>query len=555
MDAQRLEDLLSEFVERRERGETLAPEDFARAQTDGGRELLAALRALVSTEALFPSNSPDLPARVGPYRVRGEIGRGGMGRVLEVVDPARPEQTIALKLLHVSLAHQPRALERFRREGQALERITHPWIVRVHSAGLLDDRPYLAMEKVEGTSLAEILRQARERPATPAPVEALELPGEGAQLERAVRLVARLARAMEAAHREGVLHRDLNPRNVLVRANGEPVVIDFGLMRAAGDPTLTGSGDLLGTPQYMPPEQARGERVDERSDVFGLGAILWELVTLAPPRAADDTLALVRAAGTLPLANVRRSARGIPRELATVLWRATSFFARWRYPSCVALADDLERWLEGEPVRARAPGVVPRVRELVQSHRRLAVVFAALLLALGAGLFARAGRSDEDQHRRRIQATNAVVRPWFDGDFERARAALASYAELERAPPLLEFLQALVSTDLAADSSDPATQALLEGERARRAGQPREARTRFDTAWDISPGFPMIVLLQGLASFEAGDYQAARAQLEGSAASFGRSPRLHRTLAELYERLALPDDAARARNAALALER
>jgi serine/threonine-protein kinase len=378
-----LEDWLSEFVERRERGEALTAESFAREHPEGGAELLAALRALAATETLFPSSAPDLPAQVGPYRVLGEIGRGGMGRVLAVEDPAQPSQTLALKLLHVTLAHQPRALERFRREGKALERITHPNVVRVHAAGLLDERPYLAMEKVEGTGLAKLLRGARERSARMA-----ELPGTGPALERIARLVARLSRALAAAHAEGVLHRDLNPRNVLVRPDGEPVVIDFGLMRASGDPTLTGSGDLLGTPQYMAPEQARSEGVDERTDVFGLGTILWELLMLEPPRQGDDTLALVRAAGSRPLAGAERLTH-VPREPRIILARATSFFPRWRYPSCTALAEDLERFLAGERIAARAPGPLQRTLELLQTHRRTAGVLAALALAAGVWLVAR----------------------------------------------------------------------------------------------------------------------------------------------------------------------
>jgi serine/threonine protein kinase len=555
MDAERLETLLSAFVERRERGEALAPEAFAREHAGEGAELLAALRALAATEALFPSGAPDLPGRVGPYRVRGEIGRGGMGRVLEVVDPAHPERPLALKLLHVSLAHQPRALERFRREGKALERLAHPWIVRVHASGLLDDRPFLAMEKVEGTSLAELLRRARERlpPGARAPVETLELPGEGTALERAVRLVARLARAMAAAHGEGVLHRDLNPRNVLVRASGEPVLIDFGLMRASGDPTLTGSGDLLGTPQYMAPEQARAERVDERTDVFGLGAILWELLTLSAPRAADDTLALVRAAGSRPLGGIRRRFPDLPRELELVVRRATSFFRRWRFPSCEALALDLERWLAGEDVRARPPSPWQALVERVQAHRRIAAGAAALLLALCTALVALHWRGDEDREGRWIAGSTSVVLPWLDGDLPRARDALARYLEREREPPFAAFLSALATDDLARDASAPAERALLEGERARRAGRPREALQRFKTAWDLSPGYPMVVLLQGLAAFEAGELAAARGALEVSARPFGPSLRLHRTLAAVYEGLERPADAARALNAVLAL--
>lgn len=558
MDPVRLEQRLAEFIERRENGEALSPETFASEHGEGGSELLAALRALASTEALFPARATDLPARVGPYRVRGEIGRGGMGRVLEVRHPEHPEQVLALKLLHVTLAHEPRALERFRREGKALERIHHPWIVRVHEAGLIDARPFLVMERVEGASLAEWLRRARERQVADqdrsgASFELLELPGEGEPLERILRLVARLARAMAAAHREGVLHRDLNPRNVLVRPGGEPVIIDFGLMRASGAPTLTGSGDLLGTPQYLSPEQARGERVDERSDLFGLGTILWELLTLAPPRAADDTLALVRQASTRPLLPARALTRRLPRGVAIVLRRATSFFPRWRYASCEALATDLERLLEDEPIRARPPGLVQRSCERIQAHRLATGLGAALLLALGVGLLLRHRTSADDLERQRIQGMNAVVRPWLDGEREPALAALAAYRRSESEPPFLEFLEGLITDDLERDARDPATRALLEGERLRREGEGHLARARFDTAWDIAPGYPMVVLLRGLASLEAGEPEAARGALEMSANSFGRSPRLHRALATVYEALELPEDTARALDAALAL--
>jgi len=555
MDPDRLEECLSAFVERRERGERLAPEDFAREHPDQGPELLAALRALASTEAMFPTGAPDLPARIGPYRVLSEIGRGGMGRVFQVVHPGRPDVPVALKLLHVSLEHEPRALERFRREGKALERITHPGIVRVLEAGLVDNRPFLAMEKVEGTSLAEFSRQARARNPRPArlPVDAIELPGEGSALERAVRLVARLARALAAAHREGVLHRDLNPRNVLVRPDGEPVVIDFGLMRASGEATLTRSGDLLGTPQYMPPEQARGEHVDERSDVFGLGAILWELLTLTPPRAGDDTLALVQQAASRPLPGVRRIARDVPRELAVVLARATSFFPRWRTPSCEALAADLERWLEGEPIRARGLRPWQRALELVHVHRRIAAAAAALLFAACVGYAALHWRSNEDRHEQRVRGTTAVVLPWLDDDLERARTALADYLDQERSPPFAVFLGALADDDLRRVASDPVERALLAGERARRAGEGRAALEHFKSAWDLAPGFPMVVLLQGLAAFEAGELAAARRALEASAQSFGPSLRLHRTLALVYEELGLPADATRALNAVLTI--
>ena len=553
MEPTRLEERLSAFVERRERGEELTPEAFVAEHEDGGPELLAALRALLATEALFPTGVPDLPGRIGRFRILGEVGRGGMGRVFQAVDPERAEVPVALKLLHVTLEREPRALERFRREGKALERLAHPSIVRVLEVGLVDDRPYLAMERVEGLSLAEALARARARARPALPVEALELPGEGTPLARAVRLVARLARALDVAHREGVLHRDLNPRNVIVRPDGTPVVIDFGLVRTSDEPTLTGSGDLLGTPQYMASEQARGERVDERSDVFGLGAILWELLTLEPPRPPADTLALLRQAGERPLGSIRRRARGLPGALVAALWRATAHRPQWRYPSCAAFAADLERWLEGEPPRVRGPNLWQRAVELALRHRRLATAGGVLVLVLAAALVARQARSSEDRHARLVAAMNAVVLPWLDGDLARAETELSAYRGAEPTPLFADFLAFLVGSNAEPGTDDPAERALFAGERARRAGHPREALVQFRSAWDIAPDFPLVLWLQGLSALEAGELETARSALERSAQPFGRSWRLHRTLAELYARLSLPRDAERALHAAATL--
>jgi predicted Zn-dependent protease len=248
---------------------------------------------------------------------------------------------------------------------------------------------------------------------------------------------------------------------------------------------------------------------------------------------------------------VRRRARDVPRELEVVLWRALSFFSRWRTTSCEALAADLERWLEGEPIRARGPNPWQRTCELVQAHRRLAAGAAALCLAASVGVLALRWRSGEDRQRERVLGTTAVVLPWLDDDRERARRALVDYLDQESSPPFATFLAALTENDLSRSATDPAERALLEGERARRAGRAREALAHFQSAWDLAPGFPMIVLLQGLAAFEAGELATARSALQSSAQSFGPSLRLHRTLALLYGELGLPADAARALHAAL----
>ncbi len=557
MTQDRLEAWLSEFVERRERGESLTPEQFLGEHEEGGDELLAALRGLCDSEALLPSAPLDAPERIGPYRIQGELGSGGMGRVFRCVHGDRPDEALALKLLHLPLVDQERALERFRREGQALARISHPSVVRVHAAGLFDRRPYIAMERVDGTSLAEYVRRARERSGSSAgaPWERLALPGEGNPLERAVRLVARVARAIACAHAAGVLHRDVNPRNVLVRADGEPVVIDFGLMRSEAEPTLTGSGDVLGTPQYMSPEQARGERPDERTDVFGVGCLLRELLTLAPPRAEGGTISLLRSAGARPIARLRALSRDVPRELAVVSDRATAFGLRWRTKSAAELADDLEAWLERRPIRARPPTWVERAHD-TWAVRRVAVTVGAVgVLALAVAWLAVDRGDVVDPRALSAQRLNALVVAWLDGDLPSARRHFDEFRAGDPEYPFGEFLDALSSGALEREATHPASRAMIEGERARRAGRLDEAATRFATASDVFPGQSIPELWSGLALLEAGDPGAARQKLENSAFHFGQSHRFHRTLSEMYRALGAFEDAERASRAADALAR
>jgi serine/threonine protein kinase len=552
---ERLELWLSEFVERREQGESLTPEDFHREHVDGGEPLLAALHQLCASEALLPSAPFDTPQRIGPYRIQNELGSGGMGRVFGCVHDDRPSDALALKLLHLPLVDQERALERFRREGEALARISHPSVVRVHEAGLFDRRPYIAMERVDGMNLAKYVSRARarlEHTKLP-PWDALDLPGEGAPLERVVRIALRVARAIECAHGAGVLHRDLNARNVLVRSNGEPVVIDFGLMRSEAEPTLTGSGDVLGTPQYMSPEQARGERPDERTDVFGVGCLLRELLTLAPPRPEDGTLTLLRVAGSRPIARLRALSPAVPRELAIIVDRATAFGLRWRTHSATELADDLEAWLDGRPIRARAPGVLERAHD-AWANQRVAITVGALVVLAGAVAWLAVDRGDGiDPRVLSAQRLNALVVAWLDGDLPRARRHWDEFHAGDPSYPLSEFLDALSADDLSQNAQHPAALALLEGERARRAGRAMEAARKFATAGDVFPGQSLPDLMAGLALLEAGELTAARKKLEDSSYYFGASHQFHRKLSETYRALGATEDAERALRAAEAL--
>jgi hypothetical protein len=509
--------LLAEFAEAREAGEAVDAEAFLAAHPEGGEPLRRALAALERTESLMGEAHTDVPERLGPYRVVGELGRGGVGRVLEVEHDDRPGERLALKLLHVTLEGQPRARERFRREAEALARVDDPGVVAVLEAGQHGDRPFLVMEKVGGESLAWHLGQ----------------PGGGLEVPAAVRLVARLARTVHAAHEQGVLHRDLNPRNVLVRPDESPVLIDFGLVHQLDAATLTGSGDMLGTPQYMAPEQARGEAVDARCDVYGLGAILYELLTARAPRERGDSLSVLRAAGSRPLPAPRRLRPDVPKDLDTIVRRATSFRSARRYVDAAALADDLLRFGKGQPIQARPPGVAERAHDAWLLHGR-ALVAAGFVVLLAVTAWLLLHTSQADQERAVTEGYRLAAAARLAGNDEGLAATLAELADLVPGHDLLPFLRSQAGGELPEDDGTPLRQALAEAEALRRSGRPADAQARLEVAVSLRHGSPLLGVALALVAREAGDDDVARTQFERLATDLGQEPALHRALAELY---------------------
>jgi len=277
------------------------------------------------------------PDAIGPYPVRETLGQGGMGVVYRARDE-RLGRDVAIKLLEDQGSELRRA--RFAREARALARLRHPNVVTVHAAGDHEGRPFLVMDYVPGRSLHD--RVVAEGPLHPV---------EAAALVRAI------ARAVHEAHRLGLVHRDVKPANVLVDADGAPLLTDFGLCQdAAGGESLTAPKTTLGTPGYMAPEQVRdAKEAGPPADVFGLGATLYALVAGRPPFAGDELAAILSA--TLdgrwpPLADVRP---GTDPALDRVLAGCLALEPERRYPDAAALADDLDRLLAGEPVRFEPP--------------------------------------------------------------------------------------------------------------------------------------------------------------------------------------------------------
>jgi hypothetical protein len=299
------------------------------------------------------------PRHFGDYEVLGELGRGGMGVVYKAWEPGL-RRHVALKMLLPGAVGDEAEVRRFHTEAAAAAGLHHPHIVAVHRVGSLDGRHFFSMDFIDGPSLAQRLAEG-------------PLPG-----RTAARYLAAVARAIHHAHQHGILHRDLKPANVLLDDKDEPHVTDFGLAKHLGaDAGQTRTGALLGTPSYMAPEQASGSRaLGPACDVYGLGALLYELLTARPPFRGEtplDTLLQVLEVQPVPprLLNPR-----VDRDLETIALKCLEKDPRARYATALELAEDLERYLHGESIHARSLNLVDRLARTLE-RSQLDVEFSA----------------------------------------------------------------------------------------------------------------------------------------------------------------------------------
>jgi len=301
---------------------------------------------------------------LGDYELLEEIGRGGQG----VVYRARQKslnRTVALKVIGLGQWATNAHLKRFRLEAEAAASLDHPRIVPIYEIGERDGACYFSMGFVEGGQLDAVAKRE------PMPVR------------RAAELIAKLARTVHYAHERGILHRDIKPGNILLDAKGEPHLTDFGLARLVEtESTVTRTMEVLGTPSYMAPEQAVGNnaRVTNATDVYGLGAVLYQLLTGHPPFAGGTTFETVRLVLDTEPRQPRLLNPKVDRDLATICLKCLEKDPQRRYSSALALAEDLERWLKHEPIRARRTGLVTRGRKWVRRNPSIAVMAAMLLV-------------------------------------------------------------------------------------------------------------------------------------------------------------------------------
>jgi len=341
---------------------------------------------------------PPAPERLGDFEPLERIAGGGMGLVYRARQLSL-DRIVALKLVRPELLYFDGSRERFRREAETIARLEHPGVVPVYAAGEEQGVPYIAMQLVEGRTLAEVVAQLTGRaPETLRGVDLLAAvrsasnPAEHGEAPAAYRrgwthavaaIVRDVARALEHAHQRGVFHRDIKPSNVLLSIEGRAQLIDFGLTGSSAPDSLTRAGARLGTPHYMAPERWRGERdSDGRADVYSAGVTLYELLALQAPFRAETSAELEQLVLDGRVEGLRTRNRAVDADLERVCLQAMAIEPSRRYASAAAFADDLDRWLVGAPVLARSPGVVERGVRWVRRHRAAstAMLLAALLL-------------------------------------------------------------------------------------------------------------------------------------------------------------------------------
>lgn len=524
-------------------GEDVAPEGLA------GRTPFNSAR-------FFDGDSTPSGKQLGEFIIEERIGAGGMGFVYRAKQLSL-NRTVALKILPQHLRASARGRERFRREVEAAARLHHPNIVTVFASGDDGATAYYAMEYVAGPSLSKVVESLRIRPALaeqdrafdpahfrfndahptadggltsgsqPHPIEAPHPFGAAAYFERVARLLAEVAEALHYAHQSDVIHRDVKPSNLWFSRDGRLRIGDFGLARVASEPGLTQTGEVVGTPYYMAPEQlsSRPDSVDARTDIYAIGATLYELLTLRPPFPGNTREVVLAQIASESPRRPRRINCHVPRDLETVCLKALEKYPDDRYSSAAAMADDLRRFADGMPVAARRAGLLHRGGRWCMRHPSLTTALGAslLLAVLAASLAIRT------QHLVNRQSESASREAQVATELEQAEALIAAANEAEQR----RLFQSAMLHGMQGDAA--AVEAVLS-----------EAQERGGSQARLSIARGQVHLFQGAFDAAIAEFELAAEQMPDRVAP-------HALLAEAYARAGLYATAARLRSTAVSL--
>ena len=398
------------YLADRDYGRVRPPADYVAMFPDHER----AIRREYALMAGLAPGTPPLPKRetdavsIGRYRVLERLGSGAQGVVYLALDPELGRR-VALKVLNVRFVDSDAARKRFRREAESAARLDDPGICTVLEIGEADAMPFIAMRYVPGEPLSSVIKRSRgissdgvsyldlekgvdDKAAPKATSNSTvprppELPSERAKIQRILLLVEQVARSLHVAHEAGLVHRDMKPGNVMVRSDGSPVILDFGLVRDEDDTSsLTEIGNLLGAPAYMSPEQVTAQhiRLDRRSDIYSLGVMLYECLTLRRPFQGHTRDALLQAIVSKGYPAPRTVNPAISRDIEVVLETALAKDRDHRYQSALVLAEELERAREDRPIVARPISAPRRAWRWAKRNRRVAALMAGILLLVAA---------------------------------------------------------------------------------------------------------------------------------------------------------------------------
>ena len=418
---------LETYLEGADAGRPPASEELARAHPAVAHRIRACLDALRAVEDACgarpgpdaehrsPGSNPEAEdpggeKRLGDHRILREIGRGGMGIVFEA-EQVSLRRRVAVKVLPFAGALDPKQLQRFQNEAQGAAQLHHPHIVPIHAVGFDQGLHYYSMQLIDGPTLADVIAgRPGSSKATPRhPAAAPDT------FQRAARIGREAAEALAHAHQHGIIHRDVKPSNLLLDAQEKVWVTDFGLARFETKASLTLSGDVVGTIRYMSPEQALGKHgvIDHRTDIYSLGATLYELIAGGPAVDGADREEILRRLAFGEPRRLRQVNPSVPKDLETIVQKAMAHEPSDRYASAQELAGDLRRFETGLPITARPPSVADRCWRWSWRHRSLAASFIVFLLLAVVGLAVAAGAIWREEARtaaERLRAERNLAR-------------------------------------------------------------------------------------------------------------------------------------------------